>query len=129
MAWASGGLSPERKRRLLDLAHNHFQIGEAGERVLLEWLERAPDKAYMLEGLHDIVLLAYAPDEWAFDVDELPGLLAHAEAIARTTASAMDAPTSVTPQEERALSEIARELDIEQGESWAALMRELGEEA
>ena len=74
---------------------------------------------------HDIVLLAYAPDEWEFEVDELPGLLAHAEAIARTTAKAMDAPSSVTENEEQALADIARELGVDDGESWAKLLREL----
>jgi hypothetical protein len=37
----------------------------------------------------------------------------------------MDAPTSVTEAEERALAEIARELGVDDGESWAALLREL----
>jgi hypothetical protein len=125
VAWASGKLTPERERRLVDLAHNHFAIGERGERILREWLARPPDKAYVLEGLHDIVLLAYAPDEWEFDLDELPGLLAHAEAIARTTAAAMDAPTAVSESEERALAEIARELGVDDGTTWASLVREL----
>jgi hypothetical protein len=125
VAWASGTLTPERERRLVDLAHNHFSIGEAGERVLRRWLANPPGKQFVTEGLHDIVLLAYAPDEWEFDIDELPGLLAHSEAIARTTAAAMDVPTSVTETEERALAEIARELGVDNGESWAALVREL----
>jgi len=125
VAWASGKLTPERERRLVDLAHNHFSIGVEGERILRGWLKTRPDKEYIAEGLHEIVLLAYAPDEWEFDVDELPGLLAHSEAIARTTAAAMDVPTSVTDSEERALAEIARELGIDNGESWAALVHEL----
>jgi hypothetical protein len=125
VAWAEGKLTPERAIRLIDLAHNHFQIGAAGERVLRGWLTRRPDTAYFREGLHDIVLLAYAPDEWGFDVDELPGLLAHAEAIARTTAQAMDAPTAVTAAENRALAEIAAELGVDRGESWGELVREL----
>ena len=78
-----------------------------------------------MEGLHDVLLLARAPDEWAFDLAELRGLLAFSEAIARTTAEAMDAPTAVTPAEELALAEIARELQVDNGESWAALLREL----
>lgn len=45
--------------------------------------------------------------------------------IARTTAEAMDAPSSVTPAEERALADIACELGIDNGESWGALVREL----
>ncbi|HTQ06948.1 MAG TPA: hypothetical protein VMI54_23985 [Polyangiaceae bacterium] len=129
VAWASGTLTPERRERLVDLAHNHFGIGEDGERILRGWLTKCPDAAYLREGLHDIVLLAHAPDEWEFDVEELPGLLAHAEAIARTTARAMDAPGSVTPAEEKALAEMAKELGIEDGESWGALVRELGEPA
>lgn len=125
VAWAEGRLTPERAIRIIDLAHNHFQIGADGERVLRGWLQHRPDPAYFHEGLHDIVMLAYAPDEWGFDVDELPGLLAHAEAIARTTAREMDAPTAVTPTENQALAEIARELGVDRGESWCELMHEL----
>ena len=125
VAWAEGKLTPERERRLVHLAHHHFGIGPEGERVLRGWLTRRPDTKYILEGLHDIVLLAYAPDEWEFDVDDLPGLLAHSEAIARTTAKAMDAPSSVTASEEQALADIARELGVDDGDSWAKLLREL----
>ena len=125
VAWASGALSPERKERLVDLAHNHFAIGEGGERILRGWLRQRPEKAYFTEGLRDLLFLAYAPDEAEFDREELPALLAYAEAIARTTAEAMDAPTAVTEAEERALAEIARELGVDEGESWAALIREL----
>jgi hypothetical protein len=125
VAWANGGLTPEREERLIDLAHNHFAIGEDGERILRGWLLERPSLAYIREGLHDILLLARAPDEAEFQLDDLPGLLAFSEAIARTTATAMDAPTSVTAAEERALADIARELGVDDGESWAALIREL----
>jgi hypothetical protein len=127
VAWADGELGKDREQRLLDLARHHFAIGERGEKLLKQWIAERPSKAYLEEGLHDILLLAHAPDEWEFDVDELPGLLAHAEAIARTTAEAMDAPTSVSPEDESALALIARELGIDDGESWAALMQELTE--
>ena len=125
VAWASGNISPEQERRLVDLAHNHFAIGERGEQILRGWITHRPDAAYFKEGLHDILLLAHAPDEWGFDVDELQGLLTHAEAIARATAEALDAPTSVTESEERALADIASELGVTDGESWAALLKEL----
>ena len=125
VAWTAGSISSEREERLVDLAHNHFAIGKRGERVLRGWLRERPEKGYFTEGLHDLVLLAYAPDEGEFEVEELPGLLAYAEAIARTTAEAMDAPTSVTEAEERALAEIARVLGVDDGESWAALLRDL----
>ena len=125
VGWASGRISPLREERLVDLAHNHFAIGEDGERILRGWIREHPGTAYFMEGLHDILLLARAPDELEFDLDELGGLLAYSEAIARTTAEALDAPTSVTEGEEFALADIARELGIERGESWGALMREL----
>ena len=81
-----------------------------------------------MDGLHEIFLLAHTPDEWGFDLeDELQGLLAHAEAIARTTAEAMDQPTAVTAAEEAALADIARELQVDDGETWAKLVGELGE--
>jgi len=125
VAWANGTLTPERERRLIDLAHNHFAIGKDGEQILQGWLRKRPTLEYVREGLHDIVRLANAPDEGEFELDELSGLLAYSEAIARTTARAMDAPDSVTAAEERALRDIARELGVDDGESWAALIREL----
>ena len=125
VAWSSGTIGTEQEQRLVDLAHNHFAIGELGERILRGWISHRPAPAYFKEGLHDILLLAYAPDEWDFGVDELQGLLAHAEAIARATAVALDAPTSVTESEERALTEVATALGITDGTSWAALLKEL----
>jgi len=125
VGWTSGKISPEREARLLDLAHNHFDVGEAGERILKGWLHQRPNKAYFKEGLRDVVLLARASDEGEFAVDELQGLLAYSEAIARTTAAAMDAPTSVTDAEERALADVASALGVEGGESWGALLKEL----
>lgn len=125
VAWSSGSISNVRVERLVDLAHNHFAIGKAGERILRGWIRERPTRAYFMEGLHDVLLLARAPDEWQFELTELRGLLAYSEAIARTTAEAMDAPTAVTPGEEQALAEIARELAVGDGQSWAALLREL----
>ena len=130
VAWADGRIEPAQEERLLLLAHNHFQIGKHGEELLKQWIRERPSKKYIQEGLHDILLLALAPDDWTFDVDELQGLLAHAEAIARTTAEAMDAPTAVDADEEEALRVIARELHVDDGASWATLMAELkGQEA
>jgi hypothetical protein len=125
VGWTSGKISPEREERLLDLAHHHFDVGEAGVRVLKGWLHQRPNRAYFTEGLRDVVLLARASDEGEFDVSELPGLLAYSEAIARTTAAAMDAPTSVTEAEEDALADVAAALGVEDGESWGALLKEL----
>lgn len=128
VAWADGRIEPAQEERLLDLAHNYFAIGPHGERLLKRWIAARPTKEYIREGLHDLLLLAHAPDEWGVELDELHGLLAFSEAIARTTAEAMDAPTAVSPEEEQALHDIARELRIDDGESWAALLRELYEE-
>jgi hypothetical protein len=127
VAWADGKIEGVQKERIVKLAHDHFAIGPRGEAVLRGWLERRPTKEYFLEGLHDVFLLAHASDEWEFDLDELQGLLAHSEAIARTTAEAMDEPTAVTAAEEAALADVARELGVDDGESWAKLIGELGE--
>jgi len=125
VAWANGTMESAKKDRIVALAHDHFAIGARGEAVLRAWLEREPSKEYFSAGLHEIFLLAHTPDEWGFDVGELRGLLAHAEAIARTTAQAMDQPNGAKPAEEAALAEIARELQIDDGKSWAKLVREL----
>jgi hypothetical protein len=89
------------------------------------WLQAPPSREYIQHGLRDLLALAVARGELQVDVDELPVLLAHAEAIARSTAKALDSPWSVTPEEEAALAEIARLLCVDNGMSWAALLRDL----
>jgi hypothetical protein len=125
VAWSNGAIAPEQETRIVELAHRHFQIGEWGEKILRAWLQERPSPEYFHQGLHELLLLSQAPDEWGFDVDELPGLLAHAEAIARTSARAMDAPEVTSESEEQALRELAAELGIDNGESWAELLMDL----
>ena len=127
VAWSNGTIEAAEQERLLDLAHRYFEIGEQGEKILKKWIARRPTAQYFREGLHDILFLAYAPDEWEFTVDELPGLLMHAEAIARASAEAMGVEFTVGPDEEQALRTIAAELGVDDGESWAALLVELAQ--
>ena len=124
VAWSNGTIEPA-EQELLELAHRYFQIGGQGEKILKKWIAKRPTAEYFREGLHDVLLLAYAPDEWEFTVDELPGLLAHAEAIARASAEMMGVEPSVNPDEEQALRTVAAELGVDDGESWAALLAEL----
>lgn len=125
VAWSNGTIDAAEQARLFDLAHRHFEIGEQGEKILKKWIATRPTAEYFREGLEDVVLLAHAPDEWEFSVEELPGLLMHAEAIARASAEAMGVAFSVNPDEEQALRSVAAELGVDDGESWAALLAEL----
>jgi hypothetical protein len=95
-------------------------------RVLLEdWIRWPPSLAYIRRGMRQLLALALAPDEFELDLEDLRDLLGHAEAIARTCSSAPDSPFAVGPDEERALAEIARTLHVDNGVSWASLLREL----
>ena len=126
VAWANGRLDLGQEERLVQLAHDHFHVGKGGEALLRKWIAECPTVEYLQEGLQEIITLSLTPDEWGFDLDELQGLLTHAEAIARTCAEAMDVPTAIDPQERQALKEIASELGVDDGESWAELVEELG---
>jgi uncharacterized tellurite resistance protein B-like protein len=125
VAWADGKISEPEERRLVALAHEHFEIGKRGEELLRGWLSERPSPAYFREGLHDLLLLAHAPDEWGVDVDELQGLLVHSEEIARASGKVIGAPLSVDKSEQQALRDIAKELGVDDGESWAELLEEL----
>jgi hypothetical protein len=125
VAWADGQMEHVEHARIVDLAYTHFRIGSSGVQLLEQWLAVPPSRAYVEHGLRDLLALALAPDEFEIGVDELPQLLAHAEAIARTTATALDAPWAVSAPEESALADIARLLRVDNGVSWAALLREL----
>jgi hypothetical protein len=129
VAWAEGEPSELRRQALLELGQRHFQIGEGAVPLLRWWMYRRPTAEYFAAGLQALFSLAHAPDDWEFDVAELPRLLSCAEAVARMTEQAPGSPTAVTEAEEWALAYLARVLHVENGKSWAALLRELDEPA
>ena len=125
VAWADGKMEEVERSRILELARRSLGIGVSGAPVLHEWLSAPPSHEYLRRALRDLLVLARAPDEIDVALDELPALLGYAEGIARSTATALDAPSAVTAEEEAALAEIARLLNIDNGTSWATLLREL----
>jgi hypothetical protein len=125
VAWADGKMESVERSRIVKIAEELFPISARGAQVLRGWLQMPPSHEYIRHGLRDLLALARAKGELEVDVDELPVLLAHAEAIARSTAAALDSPWAVTPEEEAALAEIARLLCVDNGMSWAALLRDL----
>ncbi len=124
VAWADGKMDAVKKERIHSFAVQHYDLSAAGAQVLNRWLEKQPTHEYIREGLHDILLLAKAEDDMEVDFSELPGLLFHAETIA-TEAGAALGQKHVSPQAEGALQEIATELGLDHGESWARLLDEL----
>jgi hypothetical protein len=126
VAWADGKMERVKKERIHAYAAKHYELGANAMRVLNDWLTTAPTHQYIHEGLHDLYLLALAEDDIEIDFSELPALLSYAEGVARSSDEALDAPESVSPAADVALEEVARELHIDHGESWAKLLRELG---
>jgi hypothetical protein len=127
VAWADGKMEHVERQRILWLARKHFRIGDSGAGVLEHWLARPPSREYIEQGLHELFALARRPDVLEIELSDLQDLLLHAEAIARSTAAALDEPSAVGPAEERALSDIARMLGVDNGVSWATLLREIDE--
>lgn len=125
VAWSDGKMEGVEKERIHLFAARRYELSAAAVAVLDRWLSERPSHDYIIEGLRDILFLARAPDDLEVDFSELPALVAHAERIARSTADALDQPSAVSPDEEAALGEIARELHIDRGESWGALLKEL----
>lgn len=129
VAWADGKMEDVKRERIHHFASREYDLSAAAVAVLDGWLSTCPSKAYISEGLHDILLLAQASDDMEVDFSELPALLSYAEGIARSTAVALDHPGAVSVAADHALEEIARELHIDHGESWAQLLSELGQVA
>jgi hypothetical protein len=126
VAWATGAIQKARRERILQLA-NGLGVGVRGEAVLREWLRAPPTAQYFREGFQELLRLARAPDEWEFDLDELQMLVAQAEAIARTTPVATDQLTNVSDAEEEAIGDLSRELEVDDGETWSRLVRQLSD--
>jgi hypothetical protein len=125
VAWADGKMGGVQNERIHSFASRQFELSAHAMAVLDGWLKTPPSASYIHEALHDMFLLAQAVDDGEFDFSELPSLISYAEGIARSTAEALDQPSAVTPEQELALAEIARELHIDHGQSWGKLLREL----
>ena len=125
VAWADGKMDQVKKERIHTFAAEEYDLSAAGVAVLERWLTKRPAHEYIAEGLHDIFLLATAEDDMEVDFSELPGLLSYAERIADNTGAALNPDREASAKTERALEEVARELHIDHGESWATLLNEL----
>jgi len=126
VAWADGKMEDVEIERIDKLAKERLFLQKSGLDVLDAWLKAKPSYDYFNQGLQDLFLLAQTEEgEPLIHPEELHDLLQHSEAIARATATALDAPTSVTPEEDRALAEIAKILGIDNGISWRRLLDEL----
>ena len=125
VGWADGKMEPLKRERIESFAARHFDLSADGYAVLERWLNRRPSHGYVAEGLHDMYFLARASDDMELDFSELPALLSYAEGVARSTPKALDEPEAVTPSQDSALEEIARELHVDHGQSWAQLLDDL----
>jgi hypothetical protein len=125
VAWADGKMDLVKKERIHAFAAQEYDLSAAGAAVLERWLAKRPAPEYISEGLHDIFLLATAEDDMEVDFSELPGLLSYAERIAGNTGAALNRESEALACTERALEDVARELHIDHGESWATLLNEL----
>ena len=125
VAWADDKMEFVKKERIQHFAACQYDLSPAAVRVLERWLTERPSRAYVTEGLGDIYTLALGDNDGKVNFSELPALLSYAEAIGRSTANALDQPAAVSANADLALEQIARELHIDHGESWAKLLAEL----
>lgn len=126
VAWADNLMEDVEIERIDELAKKRFLLGPSGLKILDGWLEERPSRAYFQRGLEDLFMLAQTDTGAPFvHPEELHELLEHSESIARATARALDAPSSVGPEEEKALGDIAKALHVDNGMSWRQLLDEL----
>lgn len=126
VAWADGKMEGVERERIEHLAQEKFKLGPLGAGILKGWLDAAPTREYVQEGIARLRALAMDDPEPLLDMEELHELVTYAEWIARATAGAVDDPKSVTPEEEEVLAELAQAFGVDNGVSWAKLLHELG---
>lgn len=126
VAWADGKLEEVEIARIDEIAKEKFHLGTRGLAILDNWLIERPSREYFNFGLQELFLLAQTEEgEPLVHPEELHELLAHAEAVARATEHALDAPNAVVPEEVAALKELAKVLGVDNGVSWRQLLDEL----
>ncbi|HEX3773944.1 MAG TPA: hypothetical protein VHV51_05730 [Polyangiaceae bacterium] len=122
VAWADGKMEHVEVERIRRFAAENLHLTPDTSAVLDNWLKEAPSQQYVEQGLRGLLGVAVDEDFLEVDVAELPDLLLHAEGIARATADALNDPNAVTPEEEVALGEIARLLEVDGGATWKCVL-------
>jgi hypothetical protein len=122
VAWADGNVQNVERELILKFAGTRLHLTTETMKVIEGWLEKAPTKEYIESGLQGLLGIALDESMLEVDVSELPDLVVHAEALAAATAETLHDPTSVTPEEEEALAEIAALLQVDSGSSWKSVL-------
>lgn len=125
VAWADGSMEHVEVRLIERFAQERLHLTPDTVAILDGWLKQRPTDDYVRHGLQALLGIALDDEVIEVDVSELPDLLTHAEAIARATADCLDDPIGVTREEEAALAEIARLLEVDNGTTWGELLRTL----
>jgi hypothetical protein len=122
VAWADGSVQNVERELILKFARQRLHLTPETTKVIEGWLENAPTKQYIESGLQGLLGIALDEHMLEVDVSELPDLVVHAEALAAATAETLHDPTSVTPEEEQALAEIAVLLQVDSGSPWKSVL-------
>lgn len=125
VAWADGKMESVEVERIRKFAAQRLHLTLETAAVLDRWLAAPPSQSYVESGLRGLLGIALDEHFLAVDVDELTDLVLHAEWIARATADALDDPNAVTDEEELALTEIARLLEVDGGAAWKRVLQGL----
>ena len=129
VAWADGKMDGVEVEKIRRIARERLNLGRESEQALERWLRERPTRLDVQEGLEGLVDLAFDDEVFDIDVSELPDLVMHSEAIARATGEALDDPMAVSPEENRALKEIAELLQVDGGDTWEDVLDELRSKA
>ena len=125
VAWADGKMDRVEVEKIRQIARDRLHLGSESEQVLERWLKERPSRLQVQDGLQGLVDLAFDDEVLDIDVSELPDLVMHSEAIARATGEALNEPLAVSPEENRALKEIAEILEVDGGDTWEDVLEDL----
>src|SRR5688500_6030056 len=96
VGWADGRLEKSEIERIRQIARERLHLGSESEKVLEHWLSERPSRSEVEEGLQSLLDLAFDAEVIDVDASELPDLVMHAEAIARSAGTTDDAPLAVS---------------------------------
>jgi uncharacterized tellurite resistance protein B-like protein len=128
VAWTDGKIHTVEREEIMKIAKEHNYVDEQNKDVLEAWLQQEPTPFYYKYGIRALVELARRHQGLgsAMHVEELRDIHGFCIQVGQAAHHFWEGDAKLSLEEDVALDALRRLLNVDDGDSWAEILAELG---